>query len=490
PLQPASAQAASVGTGVPGTITGKFEVTPTGAATYSIPITVPPGTAGMEPKLALSYSSQSGNGLLGVGWMMSGLSSITRCPATLEQDGFIDGVDLDGNDRLCLDGQRLVPVSGSYGLSGTQYRTEIESFSKIEQTGNLNNLGTSFIARTKSGLIYHYGTLTGAMQAPAHATVYVWAVDRIEDTAGNYLTITYDQDLQTKEHVIRRIDYSGNLAGGVLPYNHVEFTYDPTPRPDYSDVYVQGGKIHTDKRLQFIRSFTGLTQVREYQFGYSQHSLSQRSHLTSITECAGGQCLPPTVFSVNDPSMAFTNNPVSWVLPTGSATYAREIVADFNGDGMSDVMVWNNPNASQYNLWPSNGDGTFGTPIPTGVGIYSNDSLNNYELGDFNGDGQIDIMTWYKPGNTTQFYLHLSNGNGFGPAIPTGIPTFDNTYLRNVAADFNGDGRTDFLVWHAPYNNNRYNLYLSNGTNFTLMPQTATSSLAVFVNPDVQNYEV
>ncbi|MGH8457866.1 MAG: FG-GAP-like repeat-containing protein, partial [Nevskiales bacterium] len=188
--------------------------------------------------------------------------------------------------------------------------------------------------------------------------------------------------------------------------------------------------------------------------------------------------------------MAFTNNPVSWVLPTGSATYAREIVADFNGDGMSDVMVWNNPNASQYNLWPSNGDGTFGTPIPTGVGIYSNDSLNNYELGDFNGDGQIDIMTWYKPGNTTQFYLHLSNGNGFGPAIPTGIPTFDNTYLRNVAADFNGDGRTDFLVWHAPYNNNRYNLYLSNGTNFTLMPQTATSSLAVFVNPDVQNYEV
>src|SRR5262245_43864222 len=47
---------------------GTFEVSDAGAANYTIPIAVPPGTAGMQPALSLTYSSQNGNGMFGVGW--------------------------------------------------------------------------------------------------------------------------------------------------------------------------------------------------------------------------------------------------------------------------------------------------------------------------------------------------------------------------------------------------------------------------------------
>ena len=51
-----------------GFIPGTFDVDQGGSATYTIPLIVPPGTAGMEPKLALTYSSQRGNGWVGMGW--------------------------------------------------------------------------------------------------------------------------------------------------------------------------------------------------------------------------------------------------------------------------------------------------------------------------------------------------------------------------------------------------------------------------------------
>jgi len=109
----------------------QFSVSPTGAATYSIPIIVPPGTSGVVPSLALSYSSQNGDGFVGLGWNLAGLSSVGRCPRTLAQDSIHGSVNYDSNDRFCLDGQRLMLISGTYGADGSQYRTEIESFSKI-----------------------------------------------------------------------------------------------------------------------------------------------------------------------------------------------------------------------------------------------------------------------------------------------------------------------------------------------------------------------
>jgi len=63
----------------PGRTPGAFAVSRVGTATYTIPIWAPPGPQGLQPKIALTYNSGHGNGYVGVGWSLSGLSSIYRC---------------------------------------------------------------------------------------------------------------------------------------------------------------------------------------------------------------------------------------------------------------------------------------------------------------------------------------------------------------------------------------------------------------------------
>ena len=55
-----------------GTPAGSFAVSPMGGASYSIPIDVPAGIGGMEPRVSIDYNSQSGNGLCGFGCNIGG----------------------------------------------------------------------------------------------------------------------------------------------------------------------------------------------------------------------------------------------------------------------------------------------------------------------------------------------------------------------------------------------------------------------------------
>src|SRR5205085_6277351 len=48
-----------------------------GKFTYAVPIEVPPGRQGAQPRLALGYNSGGGNGWCGVGWSLD-VGSIQR----------------------------------------------------------------------------------------------------------------------------------------------------------------------------------------------------------------------------------------------------------------------------------------------------------------------------------------------------------------------------------------------------------------------------
>ena len=75
-------------------------VTPSGAVSYSVPIEVYPGVNGVQPQLSIGYNSQCGNGPLGVGWYISGLSSIRRGDKSIYYDGASRNVELTRMTRF------------------------------------------------------------------------------------------------------------------------------------------------------------------------------------------------------------------------------------------------------------------------------------------------------------------------------------------------------------------------------------------------------
>jgi hypothetical protein len=134
-----------------------FNVSPAGEATYTIPIAAPPGVRGLTPQLALVYGHRSRQSIAGWGWGIAGYSVIARCASTAEQDITPRNVRNDLQDRFCLNGNKLRLISGTYGVAGSQYRTEIETYSRIKAYGAAGNGPAYFIVEGKDGLIYEFG---------------------------------------------------------------------------------------------------------------------------------------------------------------------------------------------------------------------------------------------------------------------------------------------------------------------------------------------
>jgi hypothetical protein len=127
--------------------------------------------------------------------------------------------------------------------------------------------------------------------------------------------------------------------------------------------------------------------------------------------------------------------------------YGGNFVADFNGDGIPDMM------STGGGLLLGNGDGTFrdGTTVPGGA----------VAVGDFNGDGKVDVLQLGTGGPLNGILLVLL-GNGDG-TFQAPITTYAYVLQYVIAGDLNGDGRADVVGFESTANNTTLVVYLSQG---------------------------
>lgn len=447
---------------VVGSLTGQFSVSPTGAATYNIPIDLPPGVGGMTPQLAVSYNSQGADTYISPGFGIAGLSQIARCPANASDDGYEGGVAFNTSDRFCLDGQRLV-TAGNYGAVGQLYRTQLESYSSIQSVGGSAGNPAYFIVKTKSGLTMTYGTASQFYAGGNTGKPLVWLLDQTVDSVGNYINYHYTlPTLPTYDgaYFPSEIDYGGNLNQGTPANIAVKFSY-VTYNGDHLDGYWAGGIIDWNQKLNQITvndGAGGSAAYKSWTFNYTLPFVSgaefNRTLLTSVQYCANSSCATPTSFDyAHDPilgqgptadNQGVTTLGGSWSLNAGNFVLQP---ADVDGDGYTDLIGFVVSNGSGHGVAYR---GQYGNAPQT----WTASGLNNNGMaayGDFNGDGLTDVA-WVSISGGCKLSVTIFTNQGAGTFAQSQSSTVSANSgcggsLQQVSiGDFNGDGLDDIFV--------------------------------------------
>ena len=421
-----------------------------GSASYAIPIAVPPGRANVQPSVSVGYSSRSGDGIAGVGWSLNAVESISRCPKTIAIDDVQGAITFSqSTDRLCLNGQRLINVSGTYGNLNTEYRLEKESFVRVFQRGgNMDSTATYFEVFLPDGTKKEFGNNTESRVSPEGTTVtQTWLINRLEDVTGkNHMTYNYT-DYSWGEKLVSSILYTGN--GEVDGNRKVQFTYENKGKPRVS--YQWGTKTRSSKRLQRIDTYYDEQRVMGYHFTYKTSTASQRDLLASVKECGylyGELCKDPTTFTWSDAATTWVMEPLAYEDDDETVTitddsYRLDSVlprGDVNGDGVRD--------------WKGvyiNAEGQL-----TGTHTIELNTCESTQLtaqrvcvsADFNRDGLTDI--WSISSDTMRIGITQTDGTFAYTDTTVFIDSLhvddQKTYIKSIA-DYNGDSWPDIMVY-------------------------------------------
>ncbi|MCO6435512.1 MAG: VCBS repeat-containing protein [Phycisphaerae bacterium] len=459
-----SPQAISLPSG-PGSIQGLGESFQpqlnSGSGSYSVVLQLPKGPAGFGPSLSLQYHTGNGNGVFGLGWRLSGVTTICRnidhgLPLYVEapngvDDDFDGVVDNPGEiDRYSgVDLEELVPLA-----DGT-FRSESESrFLRYERTPS------GWLTREKKGIAHEFGA-TPSARIEDNSRVFAWLLDRTTDLHGNAVEYRYVSDVDSPGQ-----KYCKEIRWPAAPsFYAVVISYDHG-RPDVYSDFRSGFEVRTAQRVSRIDVIAqgvpvppgaltgdfnddGVSDflIRRYVLEYAPDTLQSLLSRIILIGADGVTALPPITFDYTGwqplDDVAATITQSSGDPPAALDSDNVELI-DMNQDGLPDLLQ---ATTSSHQVHVNLGMDVSGKLAwdAVGVTIQGAPSLNlgstTVHLADHSADGEADLI--HKVNDTTfQCFLNSGHLSWSGELILGNTDSwpkwpFENADSRTLDADHN-----------------------------------------------------
>jgi glucose/arabinose dehydrogenase len=225
-------------------------------------------------------------------------------------------------------------------------------------------------------------------------------------------------------------------VGGATPINHTppifQYTHitppnHQTPRCSVTGGYAYRGRLGTFPQGAYI--FADYCTGEIFMLQNTGNSVTATIPLFDtpfLISSFGEDDQGEIYFTTNS-----TTNGTIQKIVNPNAVPLRTKVADFDGDGRTDLSVTRNTSGSKF--WYVQGSQSGFRGFQFGVATDVNTP------GDFDGDGKTDIAVF-----RNGFWYSLDSSTGAFRAFQWGT-----TGDVPVAADYDGDGRTDYAVWRS-----------------------------------------
>ncbi|MFC4875476.1 RHS repeat-associated core domain-containing protein [Microbulbifer halophilus] len=267
----------------PGRMDYSVDVTQQGDALVSIPVDGAPGVNGLVPNIGIRYSGaryrQRTNealpeDILGYGWRLSGFGQVRRCVIGHDNS---ESIQLDNSDSLCLNGEPLVLVSGSYWEEGSLYRIQRERFHLIELKKNAEGKKW-FRVSTPDGRVQEYGRTADSRLRVGTSARFGWSLNKVKDSFDNTIAYKYHRDTVAGINYPLEVTYGNNGDAKItfeygtrndappqplgpdeieqeqlVLLHHINVSLDGLPLREYRLISEDEGEIENYRRLKYVQ---------------------------------------------------------------------------------------------------------------------------------------------------------------------------------------------------------------------------------------------
>ncbi|PJZ29487.1 RHS repeat-associated core domain-containing protein [Leptospira kmetyi] len=487
-----------------------------GALNASIPIQVPKGTKDITPSIELQYNSFQNDGLVGGGWDLSGILTISIDPSK--------GIHNDGNDAYVSFAGKLIQTSSNV------YHTKIESFFQFKK------LSDSWVAQDRNGVSYYFGEDASTENPNSNATIRnlsgnsrIWALNRVRDLHGNGYNIKYQAYSSSNGMPIPdRIEYNqGNTV----------ILFDIEDRTDTVESNFLNIQAKLTKRIRSIsvtqRQESGaIVEAEKYTLTYDNNLFDKKNRLAGVdrknygpiafkynNESPGTGSTAKSSPSAIDMSYRFENSAIqsdcdfaALVCACSADATCMAVSGGFAGlacwgymDSIGDMCVNGivgsqtflatfDPKKAPEPVWISGNKksnqlvryDSLNPGMTTAIGgkTFTFNEKSKVFQGDIDGDLVSDFIALENDNVELNISLSLT-GASFKPiSIPAILKSNPNSYQGLV--DLNADGKSDFVQTDT---SNNFLIYLASGGNLSTNPITLSipgigSSFRQFVDMD------